>query len=74
MDNRTWIRVEDESGQFDHDKSRPLPPGVKPVEGYPEHYGPLAREPKPRTDKTGAPTTRVVTEPALKPAQPRKRD
>lgn len=55
-DTRTWIRVEDASGQFDHDKSRPLPDGVTAVEGYAEHVGPWARDPKPRTDKAGKPT------------------
>lgn len=52
-DVRTWIRVEDETGQWDHDKSRPLPEGVKPVKDYGEHVGRWARDPKPRVRKGG---------------------
>ena len=59
-DVRTWIRVEDETGQWDHDKSRPLPDGVTVVKDYPVHHGTLARESKPRTDKSGKPSEPVV--------------
>lgn len=52
-DVRTWIRVEDETGQWDHDKSRSLPKGATVVKGYPEHVGRWARDPKPRVRKGG---------------------
>ena len=58
-DVRTWIRVEDAFGQWDHDKSRPLPDGVTVVEGYPEHEGRWARESKGFTDKSGKPTDKA---------------
>lgn len=57
--HRTWIRVEDAFGQFDHDKSRPLPNGVTVVEGYAEHKGRWARDPKGFTDKAGKPTDKL---------------
>lgn len=62
MSFTTWIRVEDDFGQFDHPKDAELPKGVKPVKNYPEHLGPWARPSKSRTDKTGAPAGRI-TEP-----------
>lgn len=52
-DVRTWIRVEDETGQWDHDKSRPLPDGVKPVKDAEEYVGRWAREGKPKVSKGG---------------------
>lgn len=42
----TWIRVQDDTGQFDHRADLPLPAGQTVVEGYPEHVGELARAPK----------------------------
>lgn len=54
-DIRTWIRVEDQFAQFDHDSSRPLPDGVSVVKDYPEHVSPWARPGKARTDKAGKP-------------------
>lgn len=56
--SRTWIRVEDEFGQYDHDKSRPLRDGVSVVKDYPEHVGDWARPVKPRTTKSGKPTAK----------------
>lgn len=55
-DVRTWIRVEDETGQWDHDKSRPLPDGVSVVKGpkgADEYVGRWAREGKPKVSKGG---------------------
>ena len=46
----TWIRVEDEGGQFDHRADLPLPKGQTVVEGYPEHVGPNARAPKTKVE------------------------
>jgi hypothetical protein len=46
----TWIRVEDEGGQFDHRADLPLPDGQTVVDGYPEHVGANARAPKSRTE------------------------
>lgn len=57
--NRTWIRVEDDFGQFDHDKARPVRPGIRVVDGYPEHVSPWARPAKPFTDKAGQPTDKT---------------
>lgn len=62
-DNRTWIRVEDAFGHFDHDKSRPLREGLKVVKDYPEHVSPWARPPKPRTNKAGRPVEKKADEP-----------
>jgi hypothetical protein len=56
----TWVRVENAFGQFDHPKGVDLPSGASLVEDYPEHVGPLAREPKAFVDKTGAPVSRVA--------------
>jgi hypothetical protein len=46
----TWIRVEDEFGQFDHRADLPLPAGQKVVDGYPEHVGQNARAPKAKVE------------------------
>lgn len=54
-DVRTWIRVEDETGQWDHDKARPIPDGAKAVKDYDEHVGRWARESKPKVSKGGGP-------------------
>lgn len=51
--HRTWIRVEDEFGQFDWPKDQDLPQGVKPVKDYPEHVGTIARDGKPKTASKG---------------------
>lgn len=61
-DTRTWIRVEDAFGQFDHDKARPLPDGVSVVKGHDEHVGLWARPVKPRTDKAGKPAEKKADE------------
>lgn len=53
MDIHTWIRVEDEFGQFDLRKDQPLPKGVKKVADYPEHVGPMGRDGKPKTASKG---------------------
>ncbi len=64
MEHKTWIRVEDNFGQYDHEKGLPLPDRVRVVEGYPEHVGPWAREGKPRTNKAAQPSSRPVAGPA----------
>lgn len=46
----TWIRVEDETGQFDHRADLPLPKGQTVVDGYPEHVGFNARAPKSKVE------------------------
>lgn len=46
----TWIRVEDDSGQFDHRADLPLPKGQTVVDGYPEHVGQNARAPKAKVE------------------------
>lgn len=54
-DVRVWIRVEDDSAQWDHAEDRPIPDGVRVVKNYPKHEGFWAREPKPKTSKAGEP-------------------
>lgn len=68
MSFTTWIRVEDDFGQFDHPKDLELPKGVKPVKSYPEHLGPWARPSKSRTDKAGAPAGRAAVPDPVAPA------
>ena len=55
---KVWIRVQDARAQFDHPKGEPLPNGVSPVRGYPEHVGLWARDPKKRVTKAGKPVAR----------------
>jgi hypothetical protein len=57
---QTWIRVEDDFGQFDHPKDAPLPKGVRVVRGEDEYIGPFARPGKPRTDKAGEPASSSI--------------
>lgn len=46
----TWIRVQDDTGQFDHRADLPLPDGQSVVEGYPEHVAEVARAPKAKVE------------------------
>lgn len=46
----TWIRVENDHGQFDIREDAPLPEGARVVEGYPTHFGTAGRPGKPRVD------------------------
>lgn len=46
----TWIRVQDEFGQFDHRADLPLPDGQEVVEDYPKHVGELSRAPKSKVE------------------------
>jgi len=46
----TWIRVENEHGQFDHRADLPLPDGQSVVDGYPEHVSETARRPKAKVE------------------------
>ncbi len=46
----TWIRVENDHGQFDIREDAPLPDGARLVEGYPVHYGTTGRPGKSRID------------------------
>lgn len=70
MSFTTWIRVEDDFGQFDHPKDVPLPNGVKPVKNSSEHVGPFARPSKPRTDKAGATADRTTSDEKLVDEKP----
>jgi hypothetical protein len=57
VDIHTWIRVEDEYGQFDVRKGERLPKGVTKVANYPEYVGPTARDSKAKTAKSGTRTS-----------------
>ena len=53
MSFTTWVRVEDDFGQYDHPTGLPRPEGARLVEKYPEHVATNARPPKARVRKDG---------------------